>query len=871
MHDMQFTPALERKRLIGENQHVEFGSAQLDRLRRSRFGSGNAESGTSVHEGTGPVLVVSSCADWGPAKSQAREPTSDSMVTQSKDHNGSDEQVCPVFLCYRRTDGTITAEWLYRHLDYAQRGTINLTALAHEGMKLAIYYDQTAPVVSDWQAVHGSALRQSRAMILVSTPGSAVRLNSDDWVHNEIDWWLKNRKVAPIVIDATGEGERWVPQSVTRRWPDAQRLVLITDEWDRLSQEERRIYEERMLSRILRGISLSERHVINEDLAREQRISRRLRFAITCVIALLVIAVGTAGVALWQYRETDKAKATVQLQADELLKTQAKLVGALNSANENADAAKTQQGIAEKQKNRAIIGEAAAKEQKKIADAQRKLAFDEAKRADSRSRIAEARRLAAEAVNASPLSPQLANLLAVESIRTTQRMGEPAEPAAQTALRTVLSATEGSVLCRVGAPIGWFHISPDGDRAVVVAIDKSSLEVHRLDRADAPPTTLADGANARALTVDPAGRFLAALSGESLLVWDLEHPESRPLALSAEVRSLTYLVFLPGGRRLAALKSTTDPRNRQVRTALQVWDLDRPDNAATQYEGGAGFDLGLHVASGAPIVASVSSLTNASATPGTPVQSQSTIRVWDLTGTQSGARVLGQFDGFVSEIALHPLGKSLAALFSDGIRVFALGQPDLPPVVLPLAEKPFAGRLVYHPLKNRLIMTLSNGRTTLGDDMIGTVSIWDLDHPGESPLRLLDTVGQVRDLMVHSNGRELVVTAASSRGISDRCVSYPSLTLPSRRRPKQHFAVMRVISLELNFTQTGAGWSAPPPTVPCGSGISGSLIQSPAFLVGMPKVHSYLLPTRLDSSILFSRASTASHSTLRAGGLLLWM
>jgi hypothetical protein len=114
-------------------------------------------------------------------------------------------------------------------------------------------------------------------------------MGPQDWVHNEIDWWLKNRKAAPIIIDATGEGNRWVPRSITQRWPDSQRLVLVIDEWERLSSDQRRAFEERVLTRILAGIALSERQVVDEDLARELRTSRRLKRAITLTFALLVL------------------------------------------------------------------------------------------------------------------------------------------------------------------------------------------------------------------------------------------------------------------------------------------------------------------------------------------------------------------------------------------------------------------------------------------------------------------------------------------------------------------------------------------------------------------------------------------------------
>jgi hypothetical protein len=278
------------------------------------------------------------------------------MGTEPNNHSTGNGEVCPIFLCYRRVDGLLTAEWLYQHLDHQQRDGHAQQRLGPESLKLAIYFDQTAPVVPDWQAVHGTALRRSRAMILVSTPGAANRLGDDDWVHNEIDWWLKNRNSAPIIIDATGEGQRWIPRAVSQRWPDAQRLELRIEECKRLNSDEQIVFEERILGRILRGIALSERQVVDENLAREQRTSRRLKLAVTGMIGVLVVASALGGLAYWEYLETDLAKAVVQKQATTLLKAQTELRDALISATGNAKKAQAQRALAEKESKRAARG-----------------------------------------------------------------------------------------------------------------------------------------------------------------------------------------------------------------------------------------------------------------------------------------------------------------------------------------------------------------------------------------------------------------------------------------------------------------------------------------------------------------------------------
>jgi WD40 repeat protein len=128
--------------------------------------------------------------------------------------------------------------------------------------------------------------------------------------------------------------------------------------------------------------------------------------------------------------------------------------------------------------------------------------------------------------------------------------------------------------------------------------------------------------------------------------------------------------------------------------------------------------------------------------------------------------VLGPFDGGIIDLALHPQGESVAAAFADRIQLFNLRQPGSPPVSLPLTEKSVVSHLVYHPSKNSLIAVLRDRETTLSDDPTATVSTWDLDHAREAPVRLLTTIGQVRDLMIHPNGRDMLVTSMERDGYS---------------------------------------------------------------------------------------------------------
>lgn len=181
------------------------------------------------------------------------------------------------------------ARWLFETLHGKRLPDTGDAATEEEIAALDVYFDQTAPAVADWKAIHQPRLRTAQAMIVVCTPGSFQRLDEkNDWVHLEIEWWLRNRKVAPILIDATGEGARWVPKVIKDRWPDAQRITVVPDDLDRLQGDDLRSFEEQVRSRVLNGIVLSKHRVVFEDLERQKRMSKRLKIALAVAgVALL--------------------------------------------------------------------------------------------------------------------------------------------------------------------------------------------------------------------------------------------------------------------------------------------------------------------------------------------------------------------------------------------------------------------------------------------------------------------------------------------------------------------------------------------------------------------------------------------------------
>jgi len=179
----------------------------------------------------------------------------------------------PVFLCYRQTDGTKTAQWLHGILRSQTLG--GSSEIFEEPPTLVVYFDVAAPAVSDWKHLHGRELGRCRAFLVICTPGACVIDGAEDWVHKEINWWLHNRRTAPILIDATGEGQRWVPQKIRERWPNAQLVKVDVHAWAGLSEPERESKAKITLDRILAGITESERNVRLEDLTKHMARAER--------------------------------------------------------------------------------------------------------------------------------------------------------------------------------------------------------------------------------------------------------------------------------------------------------------------------------------------------------------------------------------------------------------------------------------------------------------------------------------------------------------------------------------------------------------------------------------------------------------------
>lgn len=195
-----------------------------------------------------------------------------------------------VFICYRRNDGDWSAEWLHRSLD-----EVVYTNYEGAASRLHVYYDKTAPGVADWKKLHFPSLQTAHALLLVCTPGIAKDLSRrghPDWVYEELRWWCKHRRVPPIVIDTTGEGDRWLPEEITKKWPNLNRIDLTRADASAATPDS--LVASRVRDRIVETIRESDRSTVFENLEKFKKVNRRLAWALAGAFALL-LAAGAAG------------------------------------------------------------------------------------------------------------------------------------------------------------------------------------------------------------------------------------------------------------------------------------------------------------------------------------------------------------------------------------------------------------------------------------------------------------------------------------------------------------------------------------------------------------------------------------------------
>jgi hypothetical protein len=191
-------------------------------------------------------------------------------------------QLWPIFICYRRVDGSAVARRLHEMLDKWET-----TGPEGTPVQLDVYLDETMPGVADWHELHRPYLEKARALVLVCTPAARIDEGPEDWVHREIDWWLGHRVSAPILVDALKQGIRYVPEQVVRRWPDIQRIAVVEEEWRALSGAALEEKTAAVRRQVIGALLPSGAAIYAQELEAERRRAQRLRRALVAAVTLL--------------------------------------------------------------------------------------------------------------------------------------------------------------------------------------------------------------------------------------------------------------------------------------------------------------------------------------------------------------------------------------------------------------------------------------------------------------------------------------------------------------------------------------------------------------------------------------------------------
>ena len=276
----------------------------------------------------------------------------------TKDNTGADQQPTsrpngtrPLFICYRQIDGKRYGRWL---CDLLQKSADQRTE------KVVIYFDQTTKAGNDWKNVHGASLESAHTMLVICTPGLYSDQGPEDWAHRELDWWIQHRTIAPVIIDVTGEGTRWIPQKLKDRWPHAQRVILDKDLWENAKQEERDLAASQVVGQILGSRTENEFIVIQQDLEKTRRTNSRMRLALILMCLFAISALVAMVVAIRATSREEVAKNLAITKSKEATEAQIE-------ATKKRIQAQTSTRIAKESEERAVESEHQAKELLQIA------------------------------------------------------------------------------------------------------------------------------------------------------------------------------------------------------------------------------------------------------------------------------------------------------------------------------------------------------------------------------------------------------------------------------------------------------------------------------------------------------------------------
>ncbi len=313
-----------------------------------------------------------------------------------------------------------------------------------------------------WESITG-ALDASGWFVVLLSPDAA----GSEWVNQEISYWVAHKDPSRILPVVTAGEFGWAEGDVTGdAVPDALRGVFSSEpRWVDLrfaKGEEQLDLQDPRFADAIADVASAMCGVPKDELAGEEvrQHRRTVRTAWVAGFLLLSLAVAAVWAGILSARNATEAQA-------------------------NAVDAARQATIADEQRQEADEQRREAEAQRAEAERLQREAEDSAERADREAdaaRIAEAlaksRELAAAAVGQQSEDPELAMLLALESIRATPE-GSDASPAGVIALRQAL--VDNRLVRRIPAPTGLSSVRLSADGAVLYHSTEKGAYVAALD------------------------------------------------------------------------------------------------------------------------------------------------------------------------------------------------------------------------------------------------------------------------------------------------------------------------------------------------------------------------------------------------------
>jgi WD40 repeat protein/energy-coupling factor transporter ATP-binding protein EcfA2 len=339
--------------------------------------------------------------------------------------------------------------------------------------------------------------------------------------------WQRLGAAGAGLLDATQlfDAERWVasPEAAYLGYdPALNQLIFASNEALRRQEAEREAARERELAqaRALAAEQQARAEAQGVSLRLEQR-NRNILRVLSLVLAVLAIS------AIYM------ATLTSQLaQSESNLRQTAEV-----AATANAGLASTEEALRREADQRAQL-ESGLRATAEVAGTAEALRAAELAVASAQAR---ARELAALSTAALAGEPQLALLLAVAAVNTTQ----PPDSVAISALQSAVSSTSGEGLLNHVGPLSGVVVSADGALLATGAPD--GVRLWTPDGPGATPVLLADlGEPVRLLALSNDGRWLAIAGVRSLLLYALtgSAPADQPRLLGDDL-DLVNLAFGP--------------------------------------------------------------------------------------------------------------------------------------------------------------------------------------------------------------------------------------------------------------------------------------------------------------------------------------